>query len=66
MAVIAIRRNAFIPLFGSSFEPNNHGFLTNVEVTKPAYQAHAVKLPCFFFEPPYQQHVFVIAQKFFG
>jgi hypothetical protein len=67
MAVVAVRRNAFIPFFRGSLEANNNSLLPDVEVTEATDQAHAVQLACLFFESADKQHFPVeMQQVFFG
>ena len=63
MAVIAVGSDTLVAFFCRRFEPNHNGFLTNVEMAKATDQTHAIKLACFFFKSPDQQHLAVVMQQ---
>ena len=60
MPVIAVGGDTLVALFRRRFQPDDDGFLSDVEVTEPPDQTHAVKLAGLFFKPADQKHVAVI------
>jgi hypothetical protein len=63
VAMIAVGGDALVAFFCRRFESNYNGFLTDVEMTKATDQTHAIKLACFFFKSPDQQHLAVVMQQ---
>ena len=60
MAVITVGGYAAVAFFRGCFEPDNHSFLSDVEMAETADQSHTVKLACFLFKPSDQQHVSIV------
>jgi hypothetical protein len=57
VAVVAIAGDDLIALLQRHLHADHDSFLADIEVTKAADRAHAVKLAGFFLEPADQQHL---------
>ena len=67
MAVVAIAGDDLIAILKRHLHADDDRFLTDVEMTETADEAHAVHLAGFFLEPPNQQHLLVGGEfLFFG
>ena len=57
--MVAIGGHHLIALFDNGLHADDHGFLTDIEMTKTADQTHAVHLSGPLFKAPDQKHVMV-------
>ncbi|MNE85464.1 hypothetical protein D3C80_1824670 [compost metagenome] len=63
VAMVTISGDNLIAFLLRHLHADNNSFLTDVQVTEPADEAHAVKLASLFFESANQQH-FTVGVKF--
>ncbi len=65
VAVVAVGCNDLIALLGAHLQADDHRLLADIEMAKPADEAHAIELAGLFFEAADLQHFLVGGEVFF-